>query len=127
VAETATIHNASRRLALHKSAGVMKRNGAPAYTPALWIAGLQAGRAGLSPPCPDGRRYKFMQCPKCKIELLASVREGIEIDCCPKCGGIWLDHGELRDMIAAYIPHFAVNETATPQSSDPPDRKFARS
>jgi hypothetical protein len=30
-------------------------------------------------------------------------------------------------MIAAYIPHFTVNETATPPSSNPPDRKFARS
>lgn len=48
-----------------------------------------------------------MQCPKCRVALLASEREGIEIDCCPQCGGIWLDHGELRDMILVYAPQFA--------------------
>ncbi len=44
-----------------------------------------------------------MKCPKCGVELLASHREGIQIDCCPKCGGIWLDHGELMEMIFAYV------------------------
>jgi uncharacterized protein len=26
-------------------------------------------------------------------------RQGIEIDCCPKCRGIWPDRGELDKMI----------------------------
>lgn len=40
-----------------------------------------------------------MQCPVCKVELLLSVREDVEIDCCPKCGGIWLDGGELLRIV----------------------------
>lgn len=57
-----------------------------------------------------------MQCPKCGVDLLASQREGIEIDCCPKCGGIWLDHGELHDMIVAYAPQFAIPKDDAGQS-----------
>jgi len=44
-----------------------------------------------------------MNCPRCNVELLLSHREGIEIDCCPKCGGIWLDHFELMQIIIYYM------------------------
>jgi Zn-finger nucleic acid-binding protein len=41
-----------------------------------------------------------MKCPVCPAsELLLSVREGIEIDYCPQCRGIWLDRGELDQLI----------------------------
>ncbi len=40
-----------------------------------------------------------MNCPNCNVTLLVSDRQGIEIDYCPKCRGIWLDRGEL-DKIA---------------------------
>lgn len=40
-----------------------------------------------------------MQCPLCNVELLLSDRQGIEIDYCPKCRGIWLDRGELDKLI----------------------------
>ena len=41
-----------------------------------------------------------MQCPVCPDTLLAmSERQGIEIDYCPKCRGIWLDRGELDKLI----------------------------
>lgn len=36
-----------------------------------------------------------MLCPVCDIELVISERQGIEIDYCPKCRGVWLDRGEL--------------------------------
>lgn len=45
-----------------------------------------------------------MKCPRCETDLLVSIRENIEIDCCAQCGGIWLDHGELIKLIAAYVP-----------------------
>ncbi|CAH2801271.1 MAG: hypothetical protein CBHOC_3897 [uncultured Caballeronia sp.] len=32
-------------------------------------------------------------------ELLMSVREGIEIGYCPQCRGVWLDRGELDQLI----------------------------
>ena len=41
-----------------------------------------------------------MNCPVCKDERLAiSDKNGIEIDYCPRCRGIWLDRGELDKII----------------------------
>lgn len=41
-----------------------------------------------------------MLCPACKDENLSMAdREGIEIDYCPKCRGVWLDRGELDRII----------------------------
>uniref|UniRef100_UPI0019531611 zf-TFIIB domain-containing protein n=1 Tax=Streptococcus pneumoniae TaxID=1313 RepID=UPI0019531611 len=38
-------------------------------------------------------------CPTCKVDLVMSERQGIEIDYCPKCRGVWLDRGELDKII----------------------------
>lgn len=41
-----------------------------------------------------------MLCPHCKdINLAMTDRQGIEIDYCPTCRGIWLDRGELDRLI----------------------------
>jgi Zn-finger nucleic acid-binding protein len=40
-----------------------------------------------------------MLCPVCNVELLLADRQGIEIDYCPKCRGVWLDRGELDKLI----------------------------
>jgi hypothetical protein len=41
-----------------------------------------------------------MFCPVCKsVELVMSDRQGIEIDYCPTCRGVWLDRGELDKLI----------------------------
>lgn len=41
-----------------------------------------------------------MNCPVCKdIKLAISDKNGIEIDYCPECRGIWLDRGELDKII----------------------------
>jgi uncharacterized protein len=40
-----------------------------------------------------------MKCPKCNVSLLMSEKQGIEIDYCPDCRGIWLDRGELDKLI----------------------------
>ncbi len=40
-----------------------------------------------------------MQCPVCKVDLVMSERQGVEIDYCPKCRGVWLDRGELDKII----------------------------
>jgi Zn-finger nucleic acid-binding protein len=36
-----------------------------------------------------------MNCPACKYPMVALELEEVEIDHCLKCGGIWLDAGEL--------------------------------
>jgi uncharacterized protein len=40
-----------------------------------------------------------MLCPTDGTTLLLSERQGIEIDYCPKCRGVWLDRGELDKLI----------------------------
>lgn len=41
-----------------------------------------------------------MLCPTCdNVNLAMTDRQGIEIDYCPKCRGIWLDRGELDRLI----------------------------
>jgi Zn-finger nucleic acid-binding protein len=40
-----------------------------------------------------------MQCPIDKVDLVMADRNGIEIDYCPKCRGVWLDRGELDKVI----------------------------
>jgi Zn-finger nucleic acid-binding protein len=40
-----------------------------------------------------------MLCPVCNVELQMTDRQGVEIDYCPKCRGVWLDRGELDKII----------------------------
>jgi Zn-finger nucleic acid-binding protein len=40
-----------------------------------------------------------MQCPIDQAELQMMDRQGIEIDYCPRCRGVWLDRGELDKLI----------------------------
>jgi len=40
-----------------------------------------------------------MKCPIDNVELVMSERQGIEIDYCPTCRGVWLDRGELDKII----------------------------
>lgn len=41
-----------------------------------------------------------MKCPTCKeVNLVMTDRQGIEIDYCPECRGVWLDRGELDKII----------------------------
>lgn len=40
-----------------------------------------------------------MNCPICKVELKMAERQGVEIDYCPQCRGVWLDRGELDKII----------------------------
>lgn len=39
-----------------------------------------------------------MQCPRCDGSLKTNSFEGVEIDTCEKCGGVWLDSGELEQL-----------------------------
>ena len=40
-----------------------------------------------------------MKCPACDVPLSMTDRQGIEIDYCPQCRGVWLDRGELDKII----------------------------
>lgn len=40
-----------------------------------------------------------MKCPADGATLVMSERQGVEIDYCPDCRGVWLDRGELDKII----------------------------
>ncbi|HEX2909457.1 MAG TPA: zf-TFIIB domain-containing protein [Chloroflexia bacterium] len=40
-----------------------------------------------------------MKCPVCNVDLKMSERQGVEIDYCAQCRGVWLDRGELDKII----------------------------
>ena len=40
-----------------------------------------------------------MQCPVDGTTLAMADRQGVEIDYCPQCRGVWLDRGELDKLI----------------------------
>lgn len=46
-----------------------------------------------------------MPCPVCKVALVMSDRQGVEIDYCPQCRGVWLDRGELDKIIERSAAH----------------------
>ncbi len=39
-----------------------------------------------------------MQCPRCDGRLNETKVEEVTIDTCDKCGGVWLDSGELEQL-----------------------------
>lgn len=65
-----------------------------------------------------------MKCPTCPDSaLVMSERQGIEIDYCPTCRGVWLDRGELDKIIerssAEPAPAPAAPQPAPPQPGYP--------
>lgn len=59
-----------------------------------------------------------MRCPTDDVPLAISDRQGIEIDYCPECRGVWLDRGELDKLIE--------RSAAFPESSRAPERRPSR-
>jgi hypothetical protein len=45
-------------------------------------------------------KERSMKCPNCpETNLVLIDRQDVEIDHCPQCGGVWLDRGELDQLI----------------------------
>ena len=63
-----------------------------------------------------------MLCPVCKVGLHMSDRQGVEIDYCPQCRGVWLDRGELDKIIERAGAEFAPPpaQQAPPQAAPQP-------
>jgi uncharacterized protein len=61
-----------------------------------------------------------MACPVCRVPLAMSERQGIEIDYCPQCRGVWLDRGELDKIIERSAPpEQSGTQPSQPQPSQP--------
>ena len=62
-------------------------------------------------------------CPACRVDLVMSERNGVEIDYCPKCRGVWLDRGELDKILERAGSEFGGGSSGMPGQ---PDRSFKR-
>jgi len=40
-----------------------------------------------------------MDCPVCKVAMITCQLEEVEVDYCLDCAGIWLDAGELEELL----------------------------
>ncbi|MES2414642.1 MAG: zf-TFIIB domain-containing protein [Pseudomonadota bacterium] len=60
-----------------------------------------------------------MKCPACPDTTLTMAdRQGIEIDYCPQCRGVWLDRGELDKLMeraVASVPAQPVQAMPAPR------------
>lgn len=63
-----------------------------------------------------------MKCPSCpETTLVMADRQGVEIDYCPQCRGVWLDRGELDKLVeraAAPVPSRTVARSSGPDFVD---------
>jgi len=74
----------------------------------------------------DAAAVSAMLCPICHVGLTMSDRQGVEIDYCPQCRGVWLDRGELDKIIERSAAHATPAPAPAPtpmaQPSYRPDR-----
>ena len=65
-----------------------------------------------------------MKCPTCTtVNLVMSERQGVEIDYCPECRGVWLDRGELDKIIAKTADQ---PDSRPQQATAPPQQPYAQ-
>ena len=83
-------------------------------------SGPGSGNGLWGPPVcrnrPEPSRMSAMKCPNDNSTLQMTDRQGIEIDYCPECRGVWLDRGELDKIIersASWTPEPELAGTAT--------------
>ena len=57
-----------------------------------------------------------MLCPLDKTILVMSERQGIEIDYCPTCRGVWLDRGELDKIVERNGAEYESSSQPSPPS-----------
>ena len=63
----------------------------------------------------DQAAVSAMLCPVCHVGLSMTDRQGVEIDYCPQCRGVWLDRGELDKIIERSAKDMAAYQQPAPQ------------
>ncbi|GHC52490.1 TFIIB-type zinc ribbon-containing protein [Neogemmobacter tilapiae] len=73
-----------------------------------------------------------MRCPVDNETLVMTERNGVEIDYCPKCRGVWLDRGELDKILEraggptiAPVPAAPPAPPSAPVYQQPPQDPYA--
>jgi uncharacterized protein len=58
-----------------------------------------------------------LSCPVCQGAMREVTKEGVQIDTCSQCRGVWLDRGELEKLVGL------VDRQATEPRSQPMSRR----
>lgn len=63
-------------------------------------------QAGKKPAVPENsgflKKEKTLNCPKDQNPMIKLTSQGITVDKCQKCGGMWLDKGEMKKIIERF-------------------------
>ncbi len=63
-------------------------------------------------------------CPVCQGAFREVLREGILIDVCTQCKGVWLDRGELEKLIGLAQGHAPMPNSPPPRYQAPPQPQY---
>ena len=73
----------------------------------------------MSDATPEGTATeKSMTCPKCAGEMHTTRRNGVTIEQCRKCHGIFLDRGEFEQLLGRESSFLGNGERLPGQSTD---------
>lgn len=61
-----------------------------------------------------------LQCPVCRGDFREVLKEGILIDVCTQCRGVWLDRGELEKLLSLAVGGAVVQPAPQPAPYLPP-------
>ncbi|MBP9085259.1 MAG: zf-TFIIB domain-containing protein [Kofleriaceae bacterium] len=67
-----------------------------------------------------------MTCPRCKVSLHQRFRAGVIVDVCPQCQGLWLDGGELDQLLARLIADLDADAADDEDGVTRPPNRLAR-
>ena len=67
-----------------------------------------------------------MNCPACNVALAMADRQGVEIDYCPRCRGVWLDRGEIDKIVERELAAYGPLARGVPAAPAVPDGPFYR-
>lgn len=60
---------------------------------------IRAAETGKPAGAESAKATKNGDCPRCKEELRSGMWRDLEIEFCPACGGLWLDPGDLLELV----------------------------
>ena len=61
-------------------------------------------------------QLSIVQCPQCRSEMVTQRRHGVEVDLCPFCRGVWLDRGELDQIVERSSRYTEIEEVENQRS-----------
>ncbi len=67
-----------------------------------------------------------MQCPLDGETLVMTARNGVEIDYCSRCRGVWLDRGELDKIIERSTTEFSGHAQPAYQAPTGPQPRYGQ-